>query len=209
MDRQIAEMKRLNKKTDDIVYVHVDEIVIIRRTKTDNSTSVFLEIRVDISTNVKTTRILAAREMTDEQFEMSKKFMDEDLTSTFNADWLQTYKNVCFDSLEETDLVCVSSPETEMIEREEQLEAERLEAINPLRRTMENAESIMNACLSETQKRRFKMHYFEGKTTREIALKESIAQRSVMDSLDYANKKIEKYFKKLKKAPLKTPKFSI
>lgn len=197
MDRQIAEMKCLNKKTDDIVYVHIDEIVIIRRTKTANSTSVFSEIRVDRSTNVKTTRILVATEMTDEQFEMSKKFMDEDLSSTFNADWLQTYKNVCFDSLGETDLVCVSSPETELIELEERIEAEELDTQNPLRRTMENAESIMNACLSETQKRRFKLHYFEGKTTREIAKIEGVYQSKICKSINGAEKKIKKLLSKL------------
>lgn len=52
--------------------------------------------------------------------------------------------------------------------------------------------------LSEPQKRRIQMYYFENKTLREIAEIEGCAIMSVKDSLDIAIIKIEKKLKKFK-----------
>lgn len=52
--------------------------------------------------------------------------------------------------------------------------------------------------LSEVQKRRIKMYYFEDKTLKEIAEIEGCAIMSVKDSLDLAIEKLEKKLKKFK-----------
>ncbi len=52
--------------------------------------------------------------------------------------------------------------------------------------------------LSELQKRRIKMYYFENKTLKEIAEIEECAIMSVKDSLDLAIEKLEKKLKKFK-----------
>ena len=52
--------------------------------------------------------------------------------------------------------------------------------------------------LSELQKRRIKMYYFENKTLKEIAEIEGCAIMSVKDSLDIAIDKLEKKLKKFK-----------
>ncbi len=52
--------------------------------------------------------------------------------------------------------------------------------------------------LSELQKRRIQMYYFENKTLREIAEIEGCAIMSIKDSLDVAINKLEKKLKKFK-----------
>jgi DNA-directed RNA polymerase specialized sigma24 family protein len=49
--------------------------------------------------------------------------------------------------------------------------------------------------LTEIQRRRYKLHIIDGLTTRQIADKEVVDQRTVMDSLEWAAKKIKKFLK--------------
>jgi DNA-directed RNA polymerase specialized sigma24 family protein len=53
------------------------------------------------------------------------------------------------------------------------------------------AKSVLDR-LTDIQRRRYLMYHADGLTTREIAAREGAAQRSVMDSLEAAAKKIKK-----------------
>ncbi len=48
--------------------------------------------------------------------------------------------------------------------------------------------------LTETQKHRFYLYFFEGLSTRQIALQDKVHQRAVWDSLRWTIKKLKKYF---------------
>jgi hypothetical protein len=51
----------------------------------------------------------------------------------------------------------------------------------------------VDTCLSETQKRRFKLRYFQKLTIRQVATAENACLSSIEESLDVARKKVQKY----------------
>lgn len=77
---------------------------------------------------------------------------------------------------------------------EESTEDEVLEKLEPTDNpyTYEKAMRILDACLTETQKRRYLMYVIEGLSTYEISVLEGCNQKSVHESLSAAIKKIEK-----------------
>lgn len=60
-------------------------------------------------------------------------------------------------------------------------------------RTVTN-QLLASGKLSEKQERRFIAHYYEGKSTRQIAKVEGVTQRAVWDSLYWARKKLKKLY---------------
>ena len=67
---------------------------------------------------------------------------------------------------------------------------------HPSIETWENAMKILDCCgLSELQKQRYILHFYGGKTSREIASIEGVSHRAIVYSLDGAQKRIEKFKK--------------
>ena len=120
---------------------------------------------------------------TEAGFAEMKALSDEMYLEQDRADYRQTYKNISIHSLRGTDACCVPSPEEILIDRPEQ--AARKERMRQL------AYQALSG-LTEVQRRRYIQHCVDGLTTREIADLEAVEQRSVMDSLNWAEKKIKK-----------------
>jgi DNA-directed RNA polymerase specialized sigma24 family protein len=72
------------------------------------------------------------------------------------------------------------NPENILIEKERDL--------------MGSAIKVLDQCATLTQRRRFLLHYYEGLSTRQIALLENVNQSSVLESLNAVSEKIKKYF---------------
>lgn len=63
------------------------------------------------------------------------------------------------------------------------------------KKAMEVAKRLLaSGTLTEVQQRRFVLHFFQGLSIRQIAVKESVHQRAVWDSLQWASKKLKKFF---------------
>ena len=116
-------------------------------------------------------------------FRRLKEFSDADYRKQDRTEYRQTWKDTQLDALEESALCATPSPEAEVIDAP--YEAER-----------QNERSAIAkkawGYLTETQRRRYFKHNVEGLSTRQIAEQESVAQRTVMDSLELAEKKIKK-----------------
>ena len=198
MDTQLAQLKRLNKNQNEIVYPHNGEIIIYRRETAENGEVFFTEIKIKTETGITVKRKMRPDEMTAEQFDMIKPILDEETRTSFNKDWLETYLNVCFESLEETDLACVPSPESEMIEEIDRIEEEAREEAdkdNPCAERRKNAEQILDACLTPVQKERYLMYKRDEKSSYQIGEELGIYHKSVLESIKAAEKKIKKYFR--------------
>ena len=213
MDTQLAQLKRCNRNENEIVYPHNGELVILRKGRDDSGATVFTEIRVNTETNITVKRRMSPKEMTEEQFDMIKPILDDETRTSFNQDWLETYQNVCFDALEETDLACVPSPEAEMIEAYDAKIKDAKEAEKPFHRTIECAEEIMNCCLTLTQKERFLLVSKDELSARKIAEMYKVSHTAVNQSIKAAKKNIKKKLEKLssegQKHLSKSPKKSI
>ncbi|MDE7247444.1 MAG: sigma-70 region 4 domain-containing protein [Lachnospiraceae bacterium] len=93
-------------------------------------------------------------------------------------------KNISIDLVPEAELAI--EPEFNGEQMEQQEENERaLRAIYKL---------LHSGMLTEVQRRRFLLHYFQGLSIRQIAEMERVHQRAVWDSLMWAGKKLKKIF---------------
>ena len=72
---------------------------------------------------------------------------------------------------------------TELIQK-----AEEKKALETAIRLLESGK------LTDVQKRRFCLHFFQGLSTRQIAKLEGVHQRAVWDSLMWAEKKLKKFY---------------
>ena len=183
MDNQLALMKKLQKDPDTIAYAHNEEIVLIKRVVDDDG--VYLtEVTLDTETGSKISeRIISDSEMKLSDFETMKQLLTEETRQEFNADWSATRLNIDIYKLENTDLLSVQSVEDDYIER---LDAEVEDY-----RTLDNAMKVLDSCLTKIQKKRYILSRAKGLSTREIAEKEGVSQRTVQDSLELAERKIK------------------
>lgn len=69
-------------------------------------------------------------------------------------------------------------------------------AIEKERDLLSHAMSILNQCATQTQKRRFLFHFYEGLSMRQIAVLEGVSHRSVAESIELTSKKIKIFLKK-------------
>ena len=179
------------------------ERVIIQRTYSDEGIAVFSEIRIE-ENGERTISVLPKEEMNDDIFDRTREMLVEMYHKDENKDIRFLKHTLNIDEVTD-DALTVQSVEDDYIEEETRREDEN----TPLAETFENAMAILNACLTEKQKRRYLKKHFEKKDERTIAIEEGITQMSVWESLQAANKQIKKYFlKKSKKHPVKTPKKS-
>jgi hypothetical protein len=116
-------------------------------------------------------------------FLVLKAFSDEDYHDQDKADYRQTWKDTPFDALAETELCSAPSPEAAVIDAPEEAERQRRRAAL--------AKKALGR-LTDVQRRRYLLYHAGGLSTRQIAEKECVAQRSVMDCLELAKKKIKK-----------------
>lgn len=190
MDKQIALMKKLQKDPDTIAYAHCDEIILIKREAAEDGSAVLVEITINIDTEKATSkRSILDSEMQLSDFDAMKKLLTDRTTEEFNADWRITHRDVDLDKLENTDILCLPSVEDEYIEKFEGEEDYR---------TMENAMSILNECLTDTQRTRFIRNKYNNESTREIAQSEGKRQNAIHESIALSEKKIKIFLEKAK-----------
>lgn len=183
MDNQLALMKKLQKDPDTIAYAHNEEIVLIKRVVDDDGVHL-TEVTLNPENGSKISeRIVSDSEMKLTDFDTMKEFLTEETRNDFNADWNVTKLNVDIDKLENTDLLSVQSVEDDYIEL---LDAEVEDY-----RTLENAMKVLDSCLTKIQKKRYILSRAKGLSTREIAEKDGVSQRTVQDSLELAERKIK------------------
>ena len=182
MDNQLALMKKLQKDPDTIAYAHNEEIVLIKRVVDDDGKRL-LEVTLNPENGSKISeRIISDSEMKLSDFDSMKQLLTEETRQEFNTDWSVTKLNVDFDILEKTDLFSVQSVEDDYIERQN---------VSDNFRTLDNAMKVLDSCLTKIQKKRYLMSRAKGLSTREIAKKEGVSQRTVQDSLELAERKIK------------------
>ncbi len=183
MDNQLALMKKLQKDPDTIAYAHNEEIVLIKRVVDDDGVHL-TEVTLNPENGSKISeRIVSDSEMKLTDFDTMKEFLTEETRNDFNADWNVTKLNVDIDKLENTDLLSVQSVEDDYIER--------LDAEVDDYRTLDNAMKVLDSCLTKIKKKRYILSRAKGLSTREIAEKEGVSQRTVQDSLELAERKIK------------------
>ncbi len=185
----------VNKKSEDIIYPFNDgEVVIIRKVLIEEEIKI-IQIKRPIGLEAE-INILSPGEMNASVFDESKHISDKDYHERECHDKRTARKSVSIDGIIETSLLSTESPEDILIEQEE-------EATNENIRTIENAMRIMAICLTETQKRRYLMHHLQGMSTRQIASVEGTNQKSIVESLQQAEKKIKIFSEKAKNTPSK------
>ncbi len=182
MDNQLALMKKLQKDHDTIAYAHNEEIVLIKRVVGDDGTRL-LEVMLNSENGSKISeRNIPDYEMKLADFDSMKQLLTEETRQEFNADWNVTKLNVDIDKLENTDLLSVQSVEDDYIERQN---------VTDDFRTVENTMKVLDSCLTKIQKKRYILSRAKGLSTREIAEKEGVSQRTVQDSLELAERKMK------------------
>ena len=173
----------INKNTDDIVYFFADGAE--KRYRKENG-KVY---QINTTTDGTITKVeLPTWEMSIDEFDRIKPISNSDYHEREKNDKRTTRENVSINKLLDTDCVADSSAEDKYIDYLDSLNAP------PETRTLKNAMTILDKCLTETQKRRYISHYQDGLSTREIAKKEGLAQRTIMDCLELTEKKINKFF---------------
>ena len=174
-----------NKYTDDIVYPYNNGEE-DRYRKTENGV---LHIHKSRKGRI-TERLLPEWEFPLSEFDRMKAISDEDYRERNKGDVLEYRHTVSLTDLEETKICSQEvSAEDEYLNSldEDDDDAEDF-------RTIENAMAIMDACLTEKQKKRFLEYHFLGKTQEEIGESEGVDHRSICYSLRSAEKNIKKFF---------------
>ena len=189
MDYQNAEFYKLNKNNPDLVYNFADELITYRKETDENGNLQIVEYRKKDGRKGKKTsrRVVPSTEMSIEDFDAWKKQLTDDAHEYFNKDKRETRENVSIENLLETDLVCDESVEEEYLRAEEERQA--------LPKTMKEALGILDV-LTPKQRSRYILSKVYGKSVRDIAAEEGSDWTSVWESINAAEKRIEKELKK-------------
>lgn len=179
------DLYKSNRKSEDIVYLYTNGET-DRYIKTEEGV-------ILVHTNAKggkTTSLLPATVMSVEEFDALKKHSDESYENMAGSDYLEERNCTSVISFDEASIADTEeSPEERLIREIEEMEHPPIE-------TWENAMKILDCCgLSELQKQRYILHFYGGKTSREIASIEGVSHRAIVYSLDGAQKRIEKFKK--------------
>ena len=127
---------------------------------------------------------------TEEDFRALKNLSDGDYHEREVDECRQTRRNLSIHGMEETGVCAGAALEDEVIEQPE------WKALESKRREL--AAQALDT-LTKVQRRRYLLHYRDGMSTWQIAEKEDVYQRAVMDSIQWAEKKIKKFLEKAKK----------
>jgi hypothetical protein len=144
---------------------------------------VYKSVTGEVVTITKAQFLSENSDLTEEDFIRLKSFSDENYRVKCNIDNSETKhgRNYSESVGAENSAECVETCQ----EEDEALQNE-----------LSKLYAAMDSCLTETQKRRFRLHYFQKFTTRQIAAAEHANRASIQESLDAARKKIQKYFQK-------------
>jgi len=93
--------------------------------------------------------------------------------------------DVSINELEDTEQLAAPPLDLELIHK-----SDTTKAMKAAKRLLDSGE------LTEIQRRRFILYFFQGLSTRQIAEREAVHQRAVWDSLQWASKKLKKFFNK-------------
>ena len=190
MDYQNAEFYKLNKNNPDLVYNFADELITYRKEEDENGNLQIVEYRKKDGRKGKkatTRRVVPSHEMSIEDFDAWKARLTEEALEYRRHDDLSTRENVSIENLLETDLICEESVEDEYLRLEEERQA--------LPKTMEVALDILDV-LTPKQRSRYIQSKVYGKSVRDIAAEEGSDWTSVWESINAAEKRIEKELKK-------------
>ena len=121
-----------------------------------------------------------------EEFLKWKAWSDASYHIIEKADHLYADHTLSLSGLPEA-AAAVPSPEVMLTDRHNDRERKRL------RRLLARA---MDACLTETQRRRLWLYHVDGLTEKEIALAENVQQQNVSKSIRAARKKVQTFFRK-------------
>ena len=189
MDYQNAEFYKLNKNNPDLVYNFADELITYRKETDENGNLQIVEYRKQDGRKRKKTsrRVVPSHEMSIEDFDAWKARLTEEALEYRRHDDLTTRENVSIENLLETDLVCEESVEDEYIREEEERQA--------LPKTMNVALDILDVLTPKQRSRHIQSKVY-GKSVRDIAAEEGSDWTSVWESINAAEKRIEKELKK-------------
>lgn len=121
---------------------------------------------------------------TAEDFQELKALSDEIYHRQVVHEHRTSRLDVTINGLEETEPLSAPPPDTMLIHN-----AEKNKALKAARQLLDSGQ------LTETQRRRFILHFFQGLSIRQISEREQVHQRAVWDSLQWASKKIKNFFK--------------
>lgn len=94
--------------------------------------------------------------------------------------------DISMNGLEETEALATVSLDTELIHKSDSKNA--MEAVKRL---------LVSGDLTEVQRRRFILHFFQGLSYRQIASREGVHFTSVHESIEAATIKLQKFFEKI------------
>lgn len=120
---------------------------------------------------------------TEEDFAELKTMSDEIYYQQDRQEYRVSHRNVSISGMEDTLVASAPSVDVELIQK-----AEEKKALEAAIRLLESGK------LTDVQKRRFCLHFFQGLSTRQIAKLEGINQKTVWESLMWAEKKLKKIY---------------
>ena len=122
--------------------------------------------------------------LSEADFDYWKKWSDEDYKTEDRTRTYESKHTLAIEQFEETELVSENTVE--------EIALDRLESYKTPY-TIENAMAILNSCLTTVQRERYLLNKKNGLSSYEIAVIQGVAQRTVMDSIEQAEKKISNY----------------
>ena len=120
---------------------------------------------------------------TEADFAELKTLSDEIYYQQDRQEYRVSHRNVSISGMEDAIVASAPSVDMELIQKDEEKKA--LEAAMRL---------LGSGKLTAIQKRRFYLHFFHGLSTRQIAKLESVNQKTVWESLMWAEKKLKKIY---------------
>lgn len=120
---------------------------------------------------------------TEQDFRDLKALSDEMYHQQVMHEHRTSRLDVSMNGLEKTDQLSAPSPDMVLVHKAEE------------RRALSAARQLLNSGqLTETQRRRFLMHFFHGLSTRRIAVKEHVSHVAVHKSITLAKEKLKIFF---------------
>lgn len=120
---------------------------------------------------------------TEKDFAELKAMSDEIYYQQDRQEYRVSHRNVSISGMEDTLVASALSVDAELIQK-----AEEKKALEAAIRLLESGK------LTDVQKRRFYLHFFHGLSTRQIAKLEGVNQKTVWESLMWAEKKLKKIY---------------
>ena len=120
---------------------------------------------------------------TEEDFAELKARSDEIYYQQDRQEYRVSHRNVSISGMEDSVIASALSVDAELIQK-----AEEKKALETAIRLLESGK------LTDVQKRRFYLHFFQGLSTRQIAKLEGINQKTAWESLMWAEKKLKKIY---------------